>query len=404
MGLIELWRSGRAGLADKRIDQILAIAGDGRLRDGGTTSREFRAFLGQVPSDRLREYAGQCLAETFPQSGFVLQDIVNEIGVRLGFEVEPGRYRGKPGEPSGDGLWRSEDGRWLVVEVKTTDAYRIRLEKFAERRRALVERQQVEPEAVSGLIVVGRQDTGGLEAQIRGSRFAWDMRLISVDALSHLVDVRESLEDARTARQIRDVLFPREFTRLDAIVALVFWTKEDLRFGASDYDDASRLENSVAPRRGRTQKRAPAFVPVQFHEACVARVERAKKLRLRRQSRSVFVDSESETVLVCRIAKTRQRAAGGRRGWGFFFAPTHRQLLQEAKCGWVALGCGSEALTFLFPGAEFLSWVEELPQRTYRGRKYSQFRIVERGKRYQLRRGGDLEPIDITSYRLPASD
>jgi len=33
------------------------------------------------------------------------------------------------------------------------------------------------------LIVVGRQDTGELEAQIRGSRHAWDIRLISAEAL-----------------------------------------------------------------------------------------------------------------------------------------------------------------------------------------------------------------------------
>ena len=32
--------------------------------------------------------------EGFAKSGFVLQDIVNEIGKRLGYDVQNGRYQG----------------------------------------------------------------------------------------------------------------------------------------------------------------------------------------------------------------------------------------------------------------------------------------------------------------------
>ena len=67
-----------------------------------------------------------------------------------------------------------------MVEVTTTDAYRIDLETLAGYRRGLIASGQItEPES-SMLIVVGRKDTGDLEAQIRGSRHAWDIRLVSV--------------------------------------------------------------------------------------------------------------------------------------------------------------------------------------------------------------------------------
>jgi hypothetical protein len=73
-----------------------------------------------------------------------------------------------------------------VAEVKTTDTYRIALDSIAGyRQKLLAAKTFSEPSSI--LILVGRQDTGELEAQIRGSRHAWDIRLISVDALLKLV-------------------------------------------------------------------------------------------------------------------------------------------------------------------------------------------------------------------------
>ena len=73
----------------------------------------------------------------------------------------------------------------IIIEVKTTDAYTVRLETTNEYKDKLVETGQVSKSA-SILIVVGREDTGALEAQVRGSRFAWDIRLISVERLIKL--------------------------------------------------------------------------------------------------------------------------------------------------------------------------------------------------------------------------
>jgi hypothetical protein len=43
--------------------------------------------------------------------------------------------------------------------------------------------QRIKPNAS----MLGREDTGALEAQVRGSRYAWEMRLISVERLIKLV-------------------------------------------------------------------------------------------------------------------------------------------------------------------------------------------------------------------------
>jgi len=124
MPLTELWTSAQQELQEKHVQQIIGFAGDGKLRDGGVASKEFRAFLALVPSNLLARYANDCLTDKFEGSGLALQDVINEVGIRLGFRVEQGRYRGVQGEIGFDGLWVSPDGFAIVVEVKTTDAYR----------------------------------------------------------------------------------------------------------------------------------------------------------------------------------------------------------------------------------------------------------------------------------------
>jgi hypothetical protein len=165
------------------IKQLVAFAGDGTLADGSKCSKEFRDYLRELPAEKLFAHVEFCLSNVFDKSGFVLQDLVNELGRRLDYEVENGLYQGKAGQIGWDGIWTAPNGHSIVVEVKTTDAYRINLDSGAANyRRKLIEVGKIK-ERSSILIVVGRQDTGDLEAQIRGSRHAWDARIISTEAL-----------------------------------------------------------------------------------------------------------------------------------------------------------------------------------------------------------------------------
>src|SRR5712692_7145607 len=167
MSLTELWKSDRNNLESKHVQQIIAFAGAGRLLDGSDACREFRNFLSSIPSELLQHYASHCLGEKFDDRGFALQDVVNEIGTRLGFSVLPGRYRGTQGENNSDGLWIFPDKvRTVVVEVKTTDAYKIDLRTLADYPRTVLEETNLKSDSVSMLIVLGSEDTENLEAQI----------------------------------------------------------------------------------------------------------------------------------------------------------------------------------------------------------------------------------------------
>src|SRR5947207_410276 len=126
--LIEIWRDSPEFIDGKSFRQIIQLAGDGRLRDGNGTSQELRDWLVAVPLSQLKTCIEECLGESFDDGGLALQDAANEIGSRLGFRVSRGRYRGVRGAVGYDGIWDADDGFSLLLEVKTTDAYRINLD------------------------------------------------------------------------------------------------------------------------------------------------------------------------------------------------------------------------------------------------------------------------------------
>jgi hypothetical protein len=130
---------------------------------------------------------------------------------------------------------------------------------------------------------VGRSNTGDLEAQIRGSRYAWDMRLISVDALIRLLSLKESVEDPDTVRRIHEILIPREFTKLDEIVDFVFSTAED----AKETDELPEVTGP--PKEPRVPR--PKAAPVAFNDLAAKRVSDRLTIPLLKRTRAYFSPS-----------------------------------------------------------------------------------------------------------------
>ncbi len=396
MALIDLWRDSRAQISSKHVQQIVAFAGDGRLADGNSSSTEFRAFLAQLPSEMLVRYASECLVDSFSDSGLVLQDTVNEVGTRLGFGVTRGRYRGVAGQLGFDGVWESADGHSIVVEVKTTDTFRIDLNTIANYRRGLIKNGTISEEQSSILIVVGRDDTGDLEAQIRGSRHAWDVRLISTEALMSLLAVKEGVEDPQLQNRIHSVLRPREFTRLDEIVELLFSTAEDIKQEQVVEDEVSEdveIDDADGPA---TADRKPKFVPVAFHDACIRRIEKVLGTSLLKRSQATFIAPDKNLRLICAISREHLRS--GSPSYWFAFHPHQADYLSGSDQSYVAFGCGSEHQLLLIRYTEFAPWLEGMNETTKNDRTYKHISIFRIAKRFELVRRQGYPRIDLTSF------
>ncbi|MEK6694258.1 MAG: hypothetical protein AABY67_02740, partial [Nitrospirota bacterium] len=60
MPLLDLWEKSRSEIEKKQVQQVIAIAGSGKLLDGSEASAEFRDLLAQLPSNILKRYADEC--------------------------------------------------------------------------------------------------------------------------------------------------------------------------------------------------------------------------------------------------------------------------------------------------------------------------------------------------------
>lgn len=395
MALSDLWLTARDQLSDKLVKQIISFAGSGQLRDGNDASSEFRDYLSRVPSAFLARYVEECLRESFEGSGFALQDIINQVGKRLGFSITYGRYRGVQSQIGFDGLWRFPNGHAVIVEVKTTDTYRIDLNSVANYRRALINRGDCSEDQSSILFIVGREDTGGLEAQIRGSRHAWDMRLISIDALLRLLALKEEVEDLRIIEKICAVLIPREFTRVDSIVDIVFTTAEDVR--------QEEVLAGPEAQEGDEEKGAEGIqriTPVNFHEACIRRIEKHLGQSLIKHSRTSYSSPDGNVALTCAVSKEYDK--NGQQSYWFAFHPHQKDHLEGTNQALVAFGCGSEQTVILIPYSDFSSWLSSMNMTSKEDRFYWHVIISREDEQLVLHRRAGFERINLTQYLLRA--
>jgi hypothetical protein len=310
------------------VDQVLALCGNGKLTDGSGCSLDFREYLQIATSSNLAKYLESCLQGSGDR-GRALQDIVNELGRRLDYGVENGLYQGRPNAIGFDGLWSEPNGHKIITEVKTTDAYRINLDTISGYRDELIQSGRITTES-SILLVVGRQDTGDLEAQVRGSKHAWTIRIISADALRKLVVLKESTERASAAK-IHELLIPFEYTRLDRIIDIAFTVAEE----ASDSDATAEIESpeggaAAAPAK---QRRTAADIIEQVRSQIVAALTN-KYAPLVKKSRALYWSVDKSVRAAVTVSKQYERG-----GFWYAYHPAWDEFLSQSSLAFLVLGC-----------------------------------------------------------------
>jgi hypothetical protein len=346
MPLLSFWKSNRDEVLKLSIEQIVSSAGDGNLKDNGPCSEELRGFFKVSPSEHLFSYARWCLENAFEKSGLVLQDIVNELGARLDFDVENGLYQGKRTAIGFDGIWRVKDEPPLIIEVKTTDYVTIPLDKLATYKERLVTAEQLSRNS-SILIVVGREDTGALEAQVRGSRYAWEMRLISVEGLIKLVQIKEKSDDPGTLLQIRQLLQPFEYTKIDRIIDVIFSTAADVE-NQQEAELEAPAENGVAHKQARTE---PELLNAKRQQAVDAFAAiRGKELV--KKSRTLYWSPDKRFRVCCAVSK---KYSGDYQPYWYAFHPAWDVFLAEGEESYFILSCMDRDEAFAVP----YTWIRD---------------------------------------------
>jgi hypothetical protein len=392
--LLEIWKATRESVLKMTLEAIVRIAGDGQLRDGSETSIEFRQFLTEVESEKLAEYATHCIENGFNGSGQVLQDVINEIGRRLGFVAENGRYQGVRNDIGYDGIW-SCNGESLVIEVKTTDAYTIKLDVIARYRDRLVDAQRV-PKDTPILLVIGRNDTESLEAQVRGSKHAWSMRIIGIDALIKLMEVNLSTLSNEVTEKIHTILRPFEYTRIDKIVDVVFTAAEDKENEIAELEiaDISDSEHSET-----SQERTPTEVLLQKKVECIRKISEKFDRPIQKKKHSMYADASEEIRVIASISKRYIKSETFY--WYAYHDEPQRKFLAAAKIGLIVFGLSDQDVAFAVP-FELLekNWQNLYETTKKNGQVYKHIYIYLTEGKFYLRVREKGTEIDLSQYQI----
>jgi hypothetical protein len=233
--------------------------------------------------------------------------------------------------------------------VKTTDAYRLSLDTLATYRQKLIGAGKIGPIS-SILIVVGRQDTGDLEAQIRGSRHAWDIRLISADALIKLVQLKEDSDGPETDRKIRSLLAPMEYTRLDGMIDIMFTTAKDVEAAVVQAGGEVSEEDGDAAASGEA-KSSWEFTNIAVLDAKRSEIINAisdkLSVKLIKKSRALFWDAPHEVRIACSISKRYTKRSAN--PYWYAYHPQWDEFLQDGQNSYFVLGCMDLQFAFAIP-------------------------------------------------------
>ncbi len=372
-------------IIDKRINQIIGIFGDGKLADGNETSEELRHFLSQVQKENLKAYANQCVNEKFDGNGFALQDIVNELGKRLGFDVEYGRYRGVPGKPGHDGLWLAKNGSHsFVVESKVTDSFPIKGNELSEYREKLIEEKRIGKQNSSILLVYGRGDRERLVSQLIGSAVFANIQVVSVVGLFDLLDLKENIEK-NGVRTVHDLLKP------------VLTVEKSIDFvrscmGQNVKHDAKKKD---VPAKEEIKKKATSkSISASDYEHCRAIVARKLNVDLRGRNRVLYDSGDKNVGVIFMVSKVYERSKGRKSYW-YAVHPKRLEDLTGYRHGYLAFGCGSKGDVVLFPFSDFQKVKEILNTTKNENRMYwhVQIHMTDEGLVLGPKKGHEEVPL-----------
>lgn len=200
--------------------------------------------------------------------------------------------------------------------------------------------------------MVGREDTGALEAQVRGSRFAWDMRLISIERLIKLVQIKEKPDDPATIHQIRQLLQPFEYTKIDKIIDVIFTTAVDVESGQGDDQEVPTGEEE---HDGNKQDRTDPELLNAKRQQAIDAFAVVKGKELVKRSRTLFWSPDKDLRVCCAVSK---RYDGDYQPYWYAFHPKWDEFLSESKDGYFIISCMDRNEGFAVP----YSWLQKNKQ------------------------------------------
>jgi hypothetical protein len=192
--------------------------------------------------------------------------------------------------------------------------------------------------------------------------------------------------------RIRDILMPREFTRVDGIIDLVFSATKEAKQEETPEETSDELEEEASP-----ETKEKKFTPVTFRAACIPRLESQFGQTLVKQSSALYATPDERLAVLCATSREYNRPMPG---YWFAFHPSQKKVLEEYDEAWICFGCGSENQLLLVPLNRFVEWLPLFNKTESENRSYWHVHINKGGEEWELNTKGGQAKISLTEFYL----
>ena len=210
------------------------------------------------------------------------------------------------------------------------------------------------------------------------------------DAATTQTYLRRAIELKRN-----ELLKPKEYTRIDKLIELIFLTSKDLKLDDQPEDELEEIIQTKSSQAVESR-----LTPVNFHDECLIKIQQKLGINFIKQTRVAYSDKEKSAGLICAISKAHKQ--GKFEKFWFAFHPHQRDFLKEFPKSYVSYGCGSADNTFLIPFLEFEPFVKNMWTTENEERIYWHVVIHKRDNKFLLAqpRNEKQDLLDITKYKI----
>jgi len=179
------------------------------------------------------------------------------------------------------------------------------------------------------------------ELQVRGSKHAWTVRMISADALAKLVALKENSE-LDSVGKIHELLIPFEYTKLDKIIEIAFTVAEDATAALKE-EQAGESETLPSETEAAKQHHTSPEA-ISLLRSNIVRSLSSAYPPLVKKSRALYWSADKTLRVAVTISKQY-----GDGGYWYAYHSDWDSFLGEASQGLYVLGCIGRDEAYMLP-------------------------------------------------------
>ena len=230
--------------------------------------------------------------------------------------------------------------------------------------------------------------------QLRGSRHAWSMRIISIDALIKLMFVNATTTSNEITEKIYAILRPFEYVKVDQIVDVLFTATEESN------SEESNIVTSSNPTGTPTQVElgdSADLIAIKRTQG-MQRLSEYLKTTLVKRRKASYADQSGQVHASISISKKYETSNPGY--WYGYHTRQCEYLSQAKKVGYMVFGMLDRKEFYAIPYADLEKFKSNMDSTTVTGRDpYWHVRIFERSTELILKLNNGSE-VSLDAFKI----